>query len=133
MHRDISVGNLLKLVFPAIRKLFTVQNERDFVAALKEPITVSEKAFGRHNAVAEKIKVLREFACTTGTPDERMAVYSELAERALKEAHEVERLASKLGASTECKAIVSDGDLAAYMPTYFTTTHEVGTVSVSWK
>ena len=35
--------------------------------------------------------------------------------------------------TTKCKAIFTDGDMAAYMPDYFETTSEhKGVISVSW-
>lgn len=35
------------------------------------------------------------------------------------------------GETTQCKAIFTDGDMAAYIPTYFSEKHDAGTLSVS--
>ncbi len=57
--------------------------------------------------------------------------YLQIAKEALGSAQAVKKIVSQLGVSTSCKAIMSDGDLAAYIPTYFSTQHERGTISVS--
>ncbi len=56
MHRDISIGNVLKLKTPAERKEFSIKNAKDLVEAL----TTGSNRDDYHRAVVEKADVLRK-------------------------------------------------------------------------
>ncbi len=140
MHRDVSIGNLLKLDHPATREEFSIKTAEDFVGALNLVLD-SDRGFDSttpisiptdcREPVSLKTSELLKSALRFTDPREKMEGYLEIAKESLGIARAVKNVASQLGASTTCKAIISDGDLAAYMPTYFSTQHERGTISVS--
>lgn len=184
LHRDVSIGNVLKLAEPVKRKPFNIQNATDFVTALMaarqlqaadrqsgdsnsvadettglddqqqtaeqqqtadqqsgnpnsvvNETTALDKQLraikGLHKSVTDKTKNLYESAMEFPNAQERLDTYIELAETARAQAELVMDLVSKLGVGDTCRAIITDGDLSASMPSYFVTDHEIGTISVS--
>ncbi len=125
LHRDISIGNLLKLVTPSERNEFHVKNAEDLSLLMTNP---DKKIPDVKPAVSHKANMLRELI-NNGCPSDIPAAFRSIYQDAL----DVERMAKNLGVGTLCKAIVTDGDLAAYVPTYFAEDHLDGSISVSWK
>ncbi len=123
LHRDISIGNLLKLVRPAERNRFHVKNAQDLATLVNHP---NSNKIGVHHAVLDKVNLLHETIEAGRATDVPGAV-----RRIQRLALGVKRMADNLGVGAECKAIATDGDLAAYVPTYFIEDHTEGSISVS--
>ncbi len=130
MHRDISIGNLLKLKRPTERDEFHIQNAVDLVHALHS-MPNDIKASKYHEAVRTKAEELHNAAGDSDDPVAKMTKYIAAAKKVLKVAESVKEAVAELNVGSKCKAIVSDGDLAAYVPSYFSKTHDRGTISVS--
>lgn len=137
MHRDISIGNMLKLLRPTKRNAFHIRHIEALSKALALPLKDFKESTvlkGVHRAVNDKATELCKAA-------EESADSTTLAEKKWGEIYlgflPVEKMAkgvmekvAELNVTDYCKAIVTDGDLAAYVPTYFTKPHEAGTISV---
>ncbi len=123
MHRDISIGNLLKLVTPSERNEFHVKNAKDLALLIANP---NSNTTDVKPAVLHKANLLHEII-NAGSPSDIPAAVRTIYQHAV----EVENMAKNLGVGTLCKAIVTDGDLAAYVPTYFAEDHLEGSISVS--
>ncbi len=120
MHRDISIGNVLKLKTPAERKEFSIKNAKDLVEAL----TTGSNRDDYHRAVVEKADVLRKAA--NGSTEQMLVV----ARKILLAAENLEKAVKQLKVGSKCKAIVSDGDLAVFIPSYFQVRHGSDSIAV---
>jgi hypothetical protein len=100
MHRDISTGNLLKLL------------ER-----------VSCNGFNASKGLDHLFSLLSSKGFNSTPPDELRTLAKKL--------DDTVALFGLTGEATQCKAIFTDGDMAAYIPTYFSEEHNAGTLSVS--
>jgi hypothetical protein len=110
LHRDISIGNLQKLLTPAFRQVFSALEGHKRLLHLQGALGDQE---GLHFADS-----------TVEDP-----THQEL--RRLAEG--LDDAVGQCGVTTECRAIFIDGDMAAYIPDYFqkTTVHGTGHISVS--
>ncbi len=128
-----------QVVTPAERTKFHSKNAKDLSSIINKSIDYPEdlatiieihsiySGSVVHPAVAAKAKRLREIIDTHGDAQ----IIREAFESVEVVAVQVEEAAKDLGVGTECKAIVTDGDLAAYVPTYFIDDHSNGSISVS--
>lgn len=133
MHRDISVGNCMKLITPSERKPFTIENAIRLTTELRKATQREYKSVispQSRDPVDVKIMELLRIAQQSPNAKDRLDVYHKAALETLKVAKEVEDLVRQLVPDGTCKAVVSDGDLAAYMPAYFVTEHNDGIISV---
>lgn len=121
MHRDISIGNVLKLVNVTDRPKFSVRyGLEDFLrrhATTVPPGPVQNSPSG--NAENEWDKL---YAIAGDDPVLKSLVDT---------AKELESVLDELDVSTQCKAIICDGDMAAYIPDYFEHSHNSGELSAS--
>lgn len=135
MHRDISIGNLLKLVSPAMRIRFHLNNMAHLCKALEAQWVPEQKPVleGVHNTVRVKAEMLHAAALAPTDKDgnTKWSGYGTAAKSVQKKAEELLEKVKALNIDEQCSAIVSDGDLTAFMPTYFSTEHNTGTISVS--
>ncbi len=123
MQRDVSIWNLLKLKKPVDKASFTIgklEEFRDAVLCNSRPI----KEGLRRVIVEDKVGRLKKLKL------EHPAKFTEQIEELVLNASKLKSAVEALGVSGECKAIISDGDLATYIPSYFSQSHDAGTLSV---
>ncbi|KLO11816.1 hypothetical protein SCHPADRAFT_450710 [Schizopora paradoxa] len=113
LHQDISVGNVLFLESAVTRDEFSMEKAR-MLWKLLNKIPVA-------NAPAAIIERCKE--APTPEPGQSSTVNKFICQ--------IEEAAKRLGISAQCKALLSDGDLSAYLPTYFTQEHSTQAISVS--
>ncbi|KAJ3769434.1 hypothetical protein FB446DRAFT_812091 [Lentinula raphanica] len=108
LHRDISIGNIIKLKSPSARK--------DFSA-----LSVNKLLFQPPNSSLTSFETMRAAA---GNDQARISI--------LDLAQEVDKQAKKLTSGQMCKAIWIDGDMGADMSGYFKRSHD-GTISGTYE
>jgi len=131
MQRDVSIGNVLKLKQPLQvpnMPAFSIQSALDFDTAIQSGKGGSPKGKGRdtvgQNIISDKVKELEKINTEENAADIKQNVQDTTAvAKGLKASME------KLVLPDECVAIISDGDLAAYIPTYFSQAHNAGALS----
>lgn len=132
MHRDISIGNLLKLIIPALRKQFHITNATKLVEALT-PAHDQNVHVGIQGAVREKVEALRRLAMESDDAEQTWTTFYRSSLLIQRQAQQVMEKVKGLNVGTLCNAIVSDADQASYLPTYFEKRHDNGTISVCGK
>ncbi|KAI0744468.1 hypothetical protein C8Q76DRAFT_851494 [Earliella scabrosa] len=124
LHRDMSIGNLLKLKTPSQRERFTA---RDVMKILGHALAHADRAVGPaattdHASERGSSSHLADFwSCLLDgvrNDEERRAI--------VQHAKELEDVLAQFDLSTLCKAVISDGDMAADLSTYFTSRHDGG-------
>lgn len=122
MQRDVSIGNCFRLKYPIILKPFSVKKYTKLLDAYSKPSYVSSRV-----EIRDRVTELKRL--------EEMSSVDEITEALQEVVHEANTLqtnvSEKLKVSEVCRAIISDGDLATYVPTYFITDHSRGEMSVS--
>jgi len=119
LHRDISIGNLLKLMKPARCKRFSALE----VIGLLFNILSSEQQKELDNLEDWNYETAFRFVANDPERQELLRI-----------AQDLDIIVDQCGLTTECKAIFTDGDMAAYIPDYFenTSVHNTGAISVSF-
>ena len=128
LQRDVSIGNIQKLVRPRLYgKPFTTKGVRKLLSSLLDADVTADLV-----NIFESLS-LDDTAGNEATWDElkRVAGNDPDVLALLDEAHRLEVSLAKYGVSNECKAIISDGDMAVYIPTYFTDEPHRGEISAS--
>ena len=127
LHRDVSIGNVLKLKKPKECKRFTTKGvytlleRRPHRSGPSRPDLADEFKQGLRLEEEPSWDRLREIA-----GDDADCVIL------VDAAHELEDAIARLGVSTtECQAIICDGDMAVHIPTYFDNGTHGGDISVS--
>lgn len=120
LQRDVSIGNILKLRTPVKMNPFSIQKLLDYRDALFGAKTTTGQPEIQHKVDHLKDLVKKE-------RKKAAMVFNGI----VRDATELKELVDKkLKFTGICKAIISDGDLAAYIPTYFATPHDKGQLSV---
>ncbi|KAF8340659.1 uncharacterized protein EI90DRAFT_3117158 [Cantharellus anzutake] len=111
LQRDVSIGNVLKLMRPAQMVPFSIDKLKEFHHA----IMYSNENVGEFSKVVRgKVEALEERLSKPRTARE----VKEEVGKAMSTAEALQREITELGLSAECRAIISDGDLASYIPAY---------------
>ena len=110
LHRDVSIGNVLKLKQPAECKPFTTRGVKRWLGDRVKHIADSDVNFWTSllDAVGDD-------------------TYLDL----VKAAERLEKALEKLGVSTTCMAVLIDADMAASLSDYFSQEAHHGVISVS--
>ncbi|KAF8322905.1 uncharacterized protein EI90DRAFT_3019966 [Cantharellus anzutake] len=124
LQRDVSIGNVLKLVQPTQMAPFNINKLKDFHDVI---MGVNTNMEGLSKPVRDKVKALEGHS----GPALKDAV-----KEVMSAAEALEREIAELGLfadMTECQAIISDGDLASYMPSYLTRTVTAESISGTYE
>ncbi len=149
MHRDVSIGNVLWLDTPVERPKFST---RTGVAKLVDRATeiiqglaslqlggasppddgTSDGSLGDEASQTDAEQLAQQ-------PDFWTALRLKAAkkdhhlylEQVVNAAERLEKALAKLELSGQCKALLIDGDMAAFLPDYFSTSEHSGVISVS--
>ncbi len=103
-----------------MKKSFSIQKLVDFRDAMFSED--SQKNNGRE--IHEKVAMLKDLQISEG---ERFKRYIQ---EVIEDGRALEGKLVELGVTDICKAVIADGDLAAYLPTYFAGEHGCGQLSV---
>ena len=128
LHRDVSIGNLLKLKTTSHRERFTARN---VVQVLDRAPAQSDGALAAGHASTPDDASERGSSSQSDfwscLLDE---VHNDEERRAIvQHAEELEDALARSNLCTLCKAVISDADMAANLSTYFTSSHEGNYVS----
>ncbi|KAF8308290.1 uncharacterized protein EI90DRAFT_1861699 [Cantharellus anzutake] len=131
MQRDVSIGNVLKLTQPIKTAPFNINKLHEFHdAIMRDNKSVGELS----DAVRDKVMALD---LEGGIHDSKTAQEAKDEVRKVMSAAEaLQGGIAELGLSvdaTECWAIISDGDLASYIPTYLTRTVTAESISGTYE
>ncbi|KLO14766.1 hypothetical protein SCHPADRAFT_299202 [Schizopora paradoxa] len=120
MHRDVSIGNLFMLPKEVEMEPFSIKKFTDF----RNAMLGDGQPTGIRQEIQDKVQQLRTLQQQMGDK------FTEAIEKVARIAAELERkVTDDLRVTKKCRAIISDGDLAAYIPTYFTKEHGHGELS----
>ncbi len=123
MQRDVSIGNVLVLKSSAKTTPFNMNKLNDFLNVYRNG---GQKPNSKPQAETTiKVEELKNLMDTAELK------FTQAIEKLATEAGELESIIKALGVSNICRAIISDGDLAAYIPNYFSSTHGSGMLSAS--
>lgn len=120
MQRDVSIGNLLKLNRPVNMQPFSIRKLYQFWIAVED-----ETKIGNRLDIKDRVAELNKLQAESGID------YSSAIQEVMSAAENLEAELAGLEIGTTCQAVVSDGDLACYLPTYFSQPHDKGALSVS--
>ncbi|RPD66591.1 hypothetical protein L227DRAFT_649286 [Lentinus tigrinus ALCF2SS1-6] len=133
LHRDVTIGNVVKPDKPVWRPAFSTRAFKLF-EAYRHPIQ-AEDSETITQGLANKHLVRDSDGALTSSDDDfwiklRAAVVEdEYLEKVVLAAERLEKALAKLGVSTECKALLIDGDTAAELKTYFSSSKHAGAIS----
>jgi len=120
LQRDVSIGNVLKLEAPVrMKKPFSIQKFLDF----RDAMFSEESQENNRREIHEKVTMLKALKISQG---ERFKRYIQ---EVIEDGKELEGKLVELGVTDICKAVIVDGDLAAYLPTYLAEEHGFGQLS----
>ncbi|RPD65743.1 hypothetical protein L227DRAFT_540670 [Lentinus tigrinus ALCF2SS1-6] len=132
LHRDVTIGNVVKLDKPVKRPAFPTRTlelfepYRHAIADDSEMITQGianmQLERGGHGALASSEDHFWMKLRGAVAQDEYL-------EQVVIAAERLEKALAKLGVSTECKALLIDGDMAAELKTYFSSSEHAGAIS----
>ncbi|KLO14918.1 hypothetical protein SCHPADRAFT_996286 [Schizopora paradoxa] len=114
MQQDVSIGNYLKLKFPVIMKPFTTNKQTELLDAFMNPQHISNRI-----EVRDKVEELRAYEETVGEDEVARFLQEVIHEATILQ----KNVSEKFKHSQVCKIIISDGDLATYVPAHFSTAH----------
>lgn len=121
LQRDVSIGNLLRLLSSVEMSPFSIGKLLEFRDVI---LSDTSKTSSRRDIV-DKVNMLKELK----------AEHSDRVEKVVNDVVEdgraLERKLTILGVTGKCQAVILDGDLSAYIPTYFSSEHLRGALSVS--
>ncbi|KAF8314585.1 uncharacterized protein EI90DRAFT_3135848 [Cantharellus anzutake] len=111
LQRDVSIGNVLKLMRPAQMVPFSIDKLKEFHYAIMHS---NENVDEFSKVVRGKVEALEE---RLSKPRAAREVKDEVG-KAMSTAEALQMEITELGLPAECRAIISDGDLASYIPAY---------------
>ncbi len=120
LQRDVSVGNVLRLTSPVKMMPFSIKKLIDFRDAVSNKNHVAKR-----KDVQDKKDMLQELKVNHND------LFLKGIDEVVEDAQSLYGKLEQLGLSMTCKAVILDGDLSAYIPTYFRHEHEQGQLSVS--
>ncbi|KAI0754525.1 hypothetical protein C8Q80DRAFT_373079 [Daedaleopsis nitida] len=119
LHRDVSIGNVIRLDKPAQRPAFNI---RERMAGLVHPPDIVE---GMKN-----LRVDSQDSDGDGFwKDLIVATTEESLKAVVRAAERLEKALAQVGLSTECLAVLIDSDMAAPLEGYFSSSEHSGVIS----
>ncbi|KAG6842641.1 hypothetical protein H0H93_003991, partial [Arthromyces matolae] len=132
LHRDVSIGNVLKLKVPAIRTPFTTRLVQSLLPNSDKPRPLKKTKFV-HSVEETSMQQTITGEETRKATEHDDAFWVNLlsnteegsdARAVVNEARQVEEELKKFGLGQNCKAILNDCDIAAEVHGYFSGRHE---------
>ncbi len=137
LHRDVSIGNVLWLDTPVERPEFSTRTgvaELVYQASPPDDGTSEEQRSSlSHDSSQTDAEQLaqQDPAFWTNLRGHEAVKQNHYLKKVVSAAETLEKALAKLGVSRQCKALLIDGDMAAFLPDQISKSEHSGVISVS--